>query len=106
MIRGQHLRSFVGRGVIDDDAFHVGVGLVPDRIHGVGKETAVIEVHDDDADERELRSCLGVRQGRPPKIAGLQGKRSPPVLLLRMRPQRLIAALVFAHMDVTRKCAR
>ena len=65
--------GLVGRSIVDEDALDIRIGLRRNRVEQRAQEPAVIEVDDDDADERQVDPGRGRAQS-PRAVAPAAGE--------------------------------
>ena len=56
--RSQHRAALVGRGIVDDDTFDIWIGLTEYGVDRGTQKTSVIEIDDDDTDQRQAKKIF------------------------------------------------
>ena len=74
--RLQHRAALVGRGIVDDDTFDIWIGLTEYGIDRGAQKAPVIEIDDDDTDQRQAKKLLSSPNSVPEKLLTLRAARS------------------------------
>jgi hypothetical protein len=53
--RAQYRAALVGRGIVDDNTFYIGIGLTEYGVDRGTQKTSVIEIDDDDTYQRQVK---------------------------------------------------